>query len=84
MKEPFQYYNQTTKLDLKDTYPFFYSQFLQYLDSLPEKWFFVDCFNIHLDGSVFSITLHNGRNHHLYVKATKGPGCYCFEEIKRV
>ena len=83
MAEPLYYYSHKEKVLLKDTYPYFYSKLIDYLSSLPKEWFFEECYNPDLDGSRFSIILHDGGTNHLSVNAYKQTSTYSFSIIKQ-
>lgn len=83
MTEAEFYYNQGTIKNLKDAYPSFYSQLLTYVSSLPQKWFFVECYNPDCDGSRFSVLLHDGRNNQLSISATRLGTTYTFNVTRQ-
>lgn len=78
MKEFELYYNAKTKHDLKDPYPRFYYSMLDFISSLPDQWFFKECYVVESDGSLFHLILHDGRNHILDVSAVRNGSSYDF------
>lgn len=79
--EPLLYYDQKKKQQLRLDYPIFYKQLMDYIASLSETWFFVECYNPDGDGSRFSIILHDGFRHHLSISSTKRNSRYEFTAI---
>ena len=80
MKEYEQYY--TSFKDLKGDYPRFAYALNNYISSLPEIWFFKECFNPDFDGSRFAIEIHDGRRNAKHIMALKNGDSYDFEELQ--
>lgn len=83
MHEPLFYYDVHTKHWLKDTYPAFYYHLSAFVSSLPEQWFFEECYNPDYDGTRFSIILRDSYQNHMSVSATKKGTTYEFTVINQ-
>lgn len=78
MKEPKLYYTGHDKHDIRDPYPNFYYSMLKFIKSLPDTWFFKRCEVVEYDGSLFVLTLHDGKRNELIVSAAKSDSGYDF------
>lgn len=78
MKEPKLYYTGHNRHDIRDPYPTFYYAMLKFIESLPDTWYFKRCDVVEYDGSLFVLTLHDGKNNELTVSASKTDSGYNF------
>ena len=78
MKDLDQYYSDYSTL--KEDHSYFALELRNYIDSLPGKWFFKECFNPDCDGIRFVIELHNGGKESKILYSVKSGSSYIFNE----
>ena len=66
--------------ELKDYYPYFHFQLLDFISSLPERHFFKSCYDIDGNGSRFSIELRDIHGNAISVLSLREDNGYTFNQ----